>query len=75
MFNQEGNESAILKIICYNTPDRIFIHLPVKEKVKNLEANRMRNGYIIDTLTSVDIQAIVEIEGKVIQFFEVEGVK
>ena len=30
----------------------------------------MRNGYIIDTLTSVDIQEIVEIGGKVIQIYE-----
>ena len=30
----------------------------------------MRNGYIIDTLTSVDIQEIVKIAGKVIRIFE-----
>ena len=30
----------------------------------------MRNGYIIDTLTSVDIQQIVKIGGKVIEIFE-----
>ena len=30
----------------------------------------MRNGYIIDTLTSVDIQEIVKISGKVIEFYE-----
>ena len=30
----------------------------------------MRNGYIIDTLTSVDIQEIVKIEGKVIENYE-----
>ena len=30
----------------------------------------MRNGYSIDTLTSVDIQEIVKIGGKVIQFYE-----
>ena len=30
----------------------------------------MRNGYIIDTLTSVDIQEIVKIGGKVIQTYE-----
>ena len=53
-FNQDGNESAIL-IKQYNTPDRIFQHLPVKGKVKNIEVNRMRNGYIIDTLPLQDI--------------------
>ena len=30
----------------------------------------MRNGYIVDTLTSVDIQEIVKIGGKVIQIYE-----
>ena len=30
----------------------------------------MRNGYIVDTLTSVDIQEIVKIGGKVIEFYE-----
>ena len=30
----------------------------------------MRNAYIIDTLTSVDIQENLKIEGKVIQFYE-----
>ena len=30
----------------------------------------MRNGYIIDTLTSVDIQEIVKIGGKVIEIYE-----
>ena len=43
-FNQDGNESAILKIKYYNPPNLIFQHLPIKEKVKNIEANRMRNG-------------------------------
>ena len=54
-FNQDGDESAILRIKYYNPPNLIFQHLPVKEKVKNIEVNRMRNGYIIDVLTSVDI--------------------
>ena len=35
-----------------------------------MEVNRMRNGYIIDTLTSIDIQEIVKIEGKVIEMYE-----
>ena len=30
----------------------------------------MRNGYIIDTLTSVDIQEIVKIGGKVVEIYE-----
>ena len=69
-FNEDGDESAILTIKYYNPPNLIFQHLPVKEKVKNIEVNRMRNGYIIDTLTFVDIQEIVKIGGRVIQIYE-----
>ena len=69
-FNEGGDESAILTIKYYNRPDLIFQHLPVKENVKKVEVNRMRNGYIIDTLTSVDIQEIVKIGGKVIEIYE-----
>ena len=39
----------------------IVQHLPVKEKVNKIEVNRMRNGYITQDLTSVDIQDIVKI--------------
>ena len=69
-FNQDGNESAMLKLKFYNPPDLVFQYLRVKEKVKNMEANRMRNGYFIDTLTSVDIQKIVKQESKVIRIYE-----
>ena len=69
-FNQDGNESAIVKLKYYNPPILIFQHLPFKEKVKNIELNRMRNGYIVDTLTSVDIQERIKIGDKVIQTHE-----
>ena len=69
-FNEDGDESAILTIKYHNPLDLIFQHLPVKEKVKKIEVNRMRNGYIIDTLTSVDIQEIVKIGGKVVEIYE-----
>ena len=69
-FDQDGNESAILIIKNYNPPDLIFQHLPNKEKVKNIEVNGMRRGYIIDTLTSVDIQGNFKIGGKVIEIYE-----
>ena len=78
--NQTFNKSAILKIKYYNPPDIILQHLPVKEEViakqekhsfsNKTEINRLRNGYIIDTLTSVDIQEIVKIGGKIIQIYE-----
>ena len=35
-----------------------------------MEINRMRNGYIVDVLTSVDIQEIVKIERRVIEIYE-----
>ena len=69
-FNEDSDESAILTIKYYNPPDLIFQHLPIKEKVKKMEVNRMRNGYIIDTLTSVDIHEIVKIGGKVVEIYE-----
>ena len=68
-FNQEGNESAILRIKNYNLPDVIFKHPPVKGKFRKIEVNRMRNGYIIATLPSVDKQEIVKIAGKVIEIY------
>ena len=69
--NQNFNQgSAILKIKYYNPKNLIVQHLPVKEKENKLEINRMRNGYIIDFLTSVDIQEIVKIGGKVIEIYE-----
>ena len=78
--------SAFLKIKYYNPKNLIVQHLPIKEKIKKdeidtlcsvdkheipkVEINRMRNGYIVDTLTSVDIQEIVKIGGKVIEIYE-----
>ena len=59
-FNQDGDESAILGVKYYNPPNLIFQHLPIKGKVKKIEVNRMRNCYIIDTPTSVDIQETVK---------------
>ena len=40
--------SAMLKIKYYNPKNLIVQHLPVKEQVKIMEINRMRNGYIVD---------------------------
>ena len=69
-FNEDGNESEQLTSKNYNPPNLIFRNLPVKEKVNKIEVNRMRNGYITDTLTFVDIQEIVKIGGKVIEIYE-----
>ena len=62
--------SAISKIKYYNPKNLINQHLPVEEKEKKIEINRMRNEYIIDTLTSVDIREIVKIGGRVIEIYE-----
>ena len=63
--------SAILKSENYNPRILTVLHLPVKERENKIENNRMmRNGFIIDTLTSVDIQEIVKIGGIVIQVYE-----
>ena len=69
-FNQDGDESAFLRRKYCNPRNLIFQHLPVKEKVKNVEVNRMRKGYIIDTLTSVDICEIVKTGARVIEIYE-----
>ena len=69
-FNQDDNESGILRLKYYNPPDLLFQHLPVKENVKNIAVNRLRIGFIIDTLKAVDICEIVKIGGKVIQIYE-----
>ena len=70
-FKEDGDESAILTKKYYNPPDLIFQHLPIKEKAKKIEVNRLRNEHIIDTLTSLVIQEIVKIDGIVIQIYEV----
>ena len=42
----------------------------MEEKVENTEVNRMRNGYMINTLTSVDIRKLIKIGGIVIRLYE-----
>ena len=59
-----------MKIKYYNPKNSIVQNLPIKEKEKKIEINRMRNGYIMDYLTSVDIQEIVETGGKVIEIYK-----
>ena len=62
--------SAILKIKYYNPKNLRVQHLPIEGRVKKMEINRMRNGYIVDALTSIDIQEIVKIGGKVIEIYD-----
>ena len=56
-----------MNIKFYNQTILIIQHLPSKEKVKTKEVDRTRNGYMIDTSTSVDICEKVETGGKVIE--------
>ena len=42
----------------------------MKEKVINFEVNRMKNGYIIDTLTSIYICGIIITSGRVNDIYE-----
>ena len=56
--------SALLKILYYSPPDLSLQDLPVREKVNKFEVNPMRNGYTIDTLTSVVTRDIVKIGQK-----------
>ena len=73
----ELNRSAFLTVKYHNPKNLIFQHLPIKEKIKNPyknnrfeEINRMRNGIIIDTLTSVDIVEIVKCGDVILEVFE-----
>ena len=73
----ELNRSAFL-IIKYHNPENLILqHLPIKEKVNNPymnnrleEINRMRNGIIKDTLTSIDIVEIVKYGGIILEVYE-----
>ena len=69
-FSQVGKESAILKLKFCNPPNLVFQHLPVKGKVKKIEVIRLRNGYNIETLASVDLQEYVKIGGEIIEIYE-----
>ena len=62
--------SAILKIKYHNPKNLIVQHIPVREREKKREINRMINGYIVDVLTSVDLQKTVKIDREVIEIYE-----
>ena len=62
--------SAILGIKYYNPKNIMVQHFFVKERVRKREINCTRNGYIVQTLTSVDIKEIVKIGGKVVETYE-----
>ena len=67
---QTSEGSVILKALFQNPPNQIFQHLPFRERNNKTEVKRMRIGYIIDTLTSVGIQEVVEEGEKMIKIYE-----
>ena len=73
----ELNRSDFLTVKYHNPENLIFQHLPIKEKIKKPYKNNrfekiitMRNGVIIDTLTSVNIVEIVKCGGVILEVFE-----
>ena len=73
----ELNRSAFLSVKYHNPENLVFQHLPTKGKIENPyknirleEINRMRNGIIIDTLTSVDFVEIVKCGDVIFEVFE-----
>ena len=74
---KELKRSASSTVKYHNPEISVFQHLPVKEKIKNPyknnsleEKNRIRNGIIIATLTSVDIVETVKYGGNFLEVFE-----
>ena len=69
--NQTFTRGSAIKKFKYHNPKNLIVqHLPVKEREKKIEINRMRNGYIVDVLTSVDIKEIVKIGEEVAKIYE-----
>ena len=71
------NRCAFLTVKHHNPDNLIFQHIPINENIKNPykknrleEINRMRNGIIIDTLTSIDIVEIVKYGGVILDVYE-----
>ena len=63
------NKSGFFDVKYYNPENIIFQHMSVKEQVFNAienrweEANRLRNGYVSQHLTSVNFEEIVRSAG------------
>ena len=73
----ELNRCAFLTVKYHNPENLTFQHLPVKERIENPyknkrleEINRMRNGVIVDTLTSVDVVEVVKCGGVILEVVE-----
>ena len=73
----ELKRCAFLTVKYHNPENLVFLHLLVKGKITNPFKNerlheivRLRNGIIIDTLTSIDIIEIVKCGGVFLDVFE-----
>ena len=73
----ELNRSAFLMVKYHNPENLIFQHLPVKGRIENPyknnrfeEINRMRNGIIVHTSTSVGFVEVVKCGGVFLEVFE-----
>ena len=71
-FNTSGfNQGSALSKIKYWIPKILFLqHLPNKEEVNKIDVNRMRNGFNVDVLISVDIEETVKVNGEAIEIYE-----
>ena len=68
--NKDGIESAVLKIYITISLNLNFNISVKKKKYKKLEADRMRNGYVIQYLNCVDIQDMVKTRSKLIKNYQ-----
>ena len=73
----ELKRCAFLTVKYHNPENLVFQRFPVKKKIENPYKNnrleeiiRMRNGIIIDTLTSIDIVEIVKRGDVILEIYE-----
>ena len=70
------NKNGFFKVLYHSSKENILQHLPINEKVynpktkKEEQINVFRNGEIIDHVTSIDLEEIVRVGGRVLKFFE-----
>ena len=69
--NQSLTESCAILSIKYSNPeDMILHHTQAKEKLREVEVNKMRFVFTTGILSSFDIQDIVKTGGKVFESYE-----
>ena len=69
--NQTFTQGRAISKSNYHNPKNLIVqNIQVTEREEKIEINRMCNGYVVDVLTSVDIQENDKTGGKVIEFYE-----